>query len=222
MSAEPSELFRRIAPEPSGPPPVDAIVRRARRRRRLEALTAGLVVAALVAAVVLVVDRAEESRRPAAPAPRVTRAALLARPLDLPTMGSAGCRKTKQSEQTGPIFIGTHPYFDDPRANGMTWYRRGWQLSKTPLWSDTGYEGPLLLRGGRIDKTGPMRFDMPEFVGDHMPTRLYFSAAERRYEPPADEWLTHFNVAVRSAGCYAYQVDGDGFSYHVVFEARLH
>ena len=231
MQAEPSDLFRQLAPQPSGPPPVEAIVRRARRRRLTSfAVASCLAVPALIAGGLVLADRSRAPDPGLRPPAAVTRSDLLARPLQLPARGSGECPVTKppqgfEGAGEGPVYLNTHrgrPYFDDPRANGMPWYPKGWQLAKTPLYGDPEYAGPILLRGGRIDGDGDIRFDIPSFVGDHLPKHLFYPAEERRGEEAnLGRWFTVFNTAVDSAGCYAYQIDGAGFTEHIVFEARL-
>nr|QEO74176.1 hypothetical protein [uncultured bacterium] len=160
-----------------------------------------------------------------------TKAALLARPLDLPSVDAGeACPITETPEGfegagSGPVYVNTyrgHPFFQDPHEHDMPWYPRGWQLAKTSLYGEADYEGAFTLRGERIDGEGDVRFDLPEFVGDKLPKHLFFPA-ERRPGSAANlgRWFTTFNTAVESDGCYAYQIDGEGFSEVIVFEAKL-
>jgi hypothetical protein len=81
------------------------------------------------------------------------------------------------------------------------------------------YEGPVLIRGRRLDGPEWMRFD-----GGRLP------AAEIRIEPgetvswegqPPGSRGRASAVRVRAAGCYGVQVDGTGFTRTIVLEVRL-
>jgi hypothetical protein len=84
------------------------------------------------------------------------------------------------------------------------------------LWvSNPGYDGPILIRGHQLDGANPVRF------GQGGPTLLN-ELAFRRGE--ADNWTGGWRnfpsyTRLRAGGCYAYQVDGAGFSDIVVFRA---
>jgi len=80
------------------------------------------------------------------------------------------------------------------------------------------YPGAVLVRGRQLDGPNEVRFEngSPGFTD------------EKRLHPDADLRLVgpkpHGDPAttrLRAPGCYAYQVDGRGFSYLVVFEARV-
>jgi len=85
------------------------------------------------------------------------------------------------------------------------------------LWvASSTYTGPVLIRGGRLDAAGDIQFasgpgpSTPEF-------RLVEGTARSAGEEPGwREWPSY--TYVPSLGCYAYQVDGVGFTAVVVFE----
>jgi hypothetical protein len=77
------------------------------------------------------------------------------------------------------------------------------------LWAvdRASYRGPILIRGRQLDGPNKVRFG-PASV----------PAPELRLRPTGTGYPSF--TRVRAPGCYAYQVDGLGFSYTIVFEAR--
>ncbi|HEU4784207.1 MAG TPA: hypothetical protein VFS83_12775, partial [Ktedonobacterales bacterium] len=74
------------------------------------------------------------------------------------------------------------------------------------------YHGLVLIRGGRLDGAGEVRFER----GADPPAVLEFDALG--LDP--DGWSGNPSYTrIRAPGCYAYQVDGDGFSEVIVFQA---
>lgn len=88
----------------------------------------------------------------------------------------------------------------------------GWAGTKA-LWTVPRFAGPVLIRGRQIDGAGALGFDLgPNWTHTVLP--------EIRLTGP----MSNLNPAVtfvKSAGCYAYQVDTAQSSYLIVFEARL-
>jgi hypothetical protein len=70
------------------------------------------------------------------------------------------------------------------------------------------YKGPVLIRGGRLDAKGDVRFE----VGNVPPKELFLPA----YDGPRDRASY---TRLKTPGCYAYQIDGTSFSTIVVFRA---
>ena len=87
----------------------------------------------------------------------------------------------------------------------------GWSGNKV-LWTVPHYRGPYIVRGRQVDGPGVLRFDQ----GPSWTNKLH--AELRLIGPYAD--LNPAATFLRGPGCYAYQVDGRGFSYLIVFEAR--
>jgi hypothetical protein len=99
---------------------------------------------------------------------------------------------------------------EDRMRGGAFWHKTLWAISPR-------YRGPVLVRGRRIDGSGglgfatgyrptsELRFPPERFA----PQRLH---AKWRYGPTA--------TLIPSRGCYALQIDGNGFSRVVVFSAR--
>jgi hypothetical protein len=94
-----------------------------------------------------------------------------------------------------------------PPPPGSLMYGSEWSGNKVLWFVSPAAVGPVLVRGGRIDAPGEVRFDL-----DLNPSK------ELRLSGPLDHPST---TRVRAAGCYAYQVDGPSFSYPVVFRAEL-
>jgi len=81
------------------------------------------------------------------------------------------------------------------------------------LWvADASYAGPVLIRGGQLDATNPVRFWRGPNPAPHM--QLPARDADNRWR----DWPSY--TRVRAAGCYFWQVDGLDVSYPVVFEVR--
>jgi hypothetical protein len=97
------------------------------------------------------------------------------------------------------------------------------------LWSGTKvlwfvaprYRGPLLIRGGRLDRPGRVRFDR----GQVPPKEIRVSKNARDGWPPGYEDVGQryrpSYTRLRAPGCYAYQIDGTTFSRVIVFQAVL-
>ncbi len=83
------------------------------------------------------------------------------------------------------------------------------------MWAvDPRYVGPVLVRGRQLDGDDVLRFEKGE-PGFYDAGRAHPAAELREsggYVHPAV-------TRVRTPGCYAYQVDGIGFSYSIVFRA---
>ena len=94
---------------------------------------------------------------------------------------------------------------DDVRQNGWYWHKTLWAVSER-------YGGPVLIRGARIDRPGPLRFGLD----DGVVTALTM--------PPEQKARWRYGVSstlVRGAGCFAFQVDGTNFSDMLVFVTTL-
>jgi hypothetical protein len=240
------ELTRMRGEVPPVRVPPRSLVTRA--RRGMAASIAGVVLAtALVVGGAVVAWNAVGSSRPdvpaatgtvSTPAPTISAgpssaAELRSRPLTLPDVApgaacpvtpavtitpglGAGFTGTTAAQRAGHVFltfVGPHVGLrPSDRTPG------GWYGLKAVWVVDGTYRGPFLIRGGRIDRSGPMQFrfdpQTPQQHGlfvDGVAAPLPGAPALWRSVPTATE--------IRGPGCYAYQIDGDGFSSHVVFEA---
>ena len=98
------------------------------------------------------------------------------------------------------------------------------------LWVSKGdYDGPVLVRGERLD--GPQRLGFGSRASPVFELRLPsgdWSSAYRNHGPgvseepnPPDGWRVAYSpTRVRSGGCYAFQVDGIGFRYKLSFSVQ--
>jgi hypothetical protein len=89
-----------------------------------------------------------------------------------------------------------------------------WGARKAMWGIDARYVGPTLVRGHQLDGPNEIRFEngSPGFTEEkrlHPEPELRFVGG---YVRPAV-------TRVRSLGCYAYQIDGLGFSRTIVFRA---
>jgi hypothetical protein len=113
---------------------------------------------------------------------------------------------------------GSYPrlQFAHPPPAGSGWEGSGWGGTKVIWLVAAGYRGPVLVRGRQLDGPNDVRFEngRPAFTAQ---TRLHPRRELRLFGPER-----HGNPAttrLRAPGCYAYQVDGIGFSYVIVFSA---
>lgn len=103
---------------------------------------------------------------------------------------------------------------------GSDFHTLGWYLHKT-LWAiSPRYDGPVLIRGRRIDRSGRVRFG-----GDEATARTSVRTSEAALRIPAQSnpgWRYYpTTTLLPDAGCYAYQIDGTGFSDVIVFRASI-
>jgi hypothetical protein len=85
----------------------------------------------------------------------------------------------------------------------------GWYTAKIPWLTDSTYAGLVLIRARQLDGNGEIRVDMQ---GPKPGPDAGLDAVAPNYFWPGV-------TQVRGPGCYAYQVDGVGFSYALVFKA---
>jgi hypothetical protein len=154
----------------------------------------------------------------------------LARPLSLPTVevdntcpADRGARYA--NHQFAGIVLGHGPVRplivpddDGVRAalRGTLLLRRGpggWYHLKTLWFAMPRYQGPVLIRGRRLDGSGPVVFgESPALVDPQLPPGATVNGENGYREWPGATWL-------RSGGCFVWQVDGTRFSYTIVFKA---
>jgi hypothetical protein len=94
-------------------------------------------------------------------------------------------------------------------ANGLGWYGQ-----KTPWAVNRSYGGPVLIRGGRIDHAGKVRFTKAH--GQHLRKLFWRRGADQGSPPNRAFRFLAAETLVRAPGCYALQVDGTSFSRIVV------
>lgn len=148
----------------------------------------------------------------------------LERPLHLPVIGPGqGCPTTpgaviKTNAFTG-MALGSGPVrplgpfgaSGTVRVSTAQDYIGGWYTFKTLWFSEPSYSGPFTIRGGQIDRAGPVAFgetlSLLELV---VPPNYTVNSSEGYREAPGGTY-------VKAPGCFAYQVDGLTFSLVLVF-----
>ena len=158
-------------------------------------------------------------------------AGLTRRPLHIPSLeAGSGCPATEAKGTLGerenvdapgaPAF-GPGPAYptlgnDGGRAvlrYGVGWAPyKGWDGTKL-LWTVPRYNGPYIVRGRQLDGPNELQFDQGPNWSNKLHAELRLIGPYSRLNPAA--------TYLRTPGCYAYQVDGRGFSYLIVFEARI-
>jgi hypothetical protein len=94
----------------------------------------------------------------------------------------------------------------------------GWRRQKVFWYVAPSYRGPVLIRGGRIDAPGGLRFGTGGPAREfRIPVHTGISwAGQPRGSRGAPSYLR-----VHASGCYAVQIDGTSFSRIVVFAGTL-
>jgi hypothetical protein len=92
------------------------------------------------------------------------------------------------------------------------------------LWiSRPSYDGPVLVRGGRLDRPGTLGFGagIPPRRSLRLPAGAWTGIRGDSGGEVADAqegWrVAAIPTQIRQPGCYAFQVDGQGFSYVLAF-----
>jgi len=150
--------------------------------------------------------------------------AQLERPLQLPAAGSAGCPVTSTTKRVpfvsvvlgdGPVYIAGEGSFSiaGSRQSGGYWF-------VAEVWiADSNELGPILVRGGRLDAPGELRFGHGLEPAGELRLRIH-SYEHAPGQPPG--WRI-FNTYLRppSPGCYAMQLDTFTGSRWLVFDVTL-
>ena len=150
-------------------------------------------------------------------------AALRARPLKLPTIAPGSHCPATPGRQVAPEFglaLGGGPVypvgFDQAGTYDYTGAieEGGWYLLKVLWVGSPAFKGPALVRGHQADGPNELRFEQ----GANPPAELKLHTDAGN--PTGSGWANWPNYTrLRAPGCYAYQVDGVGFSNVIVFRA---
>jgi hypothetical protein len=143
----------------------------------------------------------------------------LRRPLHIPRIESgAPCPVSKrlESARVYPVLAreDSNPVlrFNSPARPGAIDYGSPWSGQKVMWVVRANYRGPVLVRGRQVDGPHSLRFEHGQIPQTERRFARARSDGEQRYPS---------TTRIRSPGCYAYQVDGIGFSRVFVFEARV-
>lgn len=125
----------------------------------------------------------------------------------------------------GPAFptglgAGARPLFgfEHPPQPGSGWEASGWGGNKNIWVISPSYGGPVLVRGRQLDGPNEIRFEngRPAFTRE---SALHPSRDLRLHGP--EPYGNPSTTRLRAPGCYAFQIDGRGFTYAIVFEASV-
>ena len=204
----------------------EALIKEARQRQRRCWLIVGLVVL-LASAGLLTASVVARS-------PRTT--SLLARPLHFPSLQPGeSCPATHGATISNSLFggvaLGSGPVrvlianrgdLIQGRADlGLVTDTPGWFALQTLWFAMPGYDGPFVVRAKRLGTNGPIEVQPGQTsfepgsgplvvpAGPTMNTKDGFRTI------PGSTWVT-------SAGCYAWQIDGQNFSEVIVVDAAPH
>jgi hypothetical protein len=143
------------------------------------------------------------------------------RPLRLPQLGPGQPCPSTSSHQVKTVDFGGNALGDgdvEPIVFGdvsrLNSWPGGWYGTKTLWFAAPSYAGAALIRGARIDGSGPMGFGEAPVIGHLVipPGPTINEGADGYRQAPGGTF-------VKSSGCYAWQVDGGDFTYVIVFKA---
>ena len=135
--------------------------------------------------------------------------AALRRPLKLPADDGGPCPITLNPQPASPRELPAGVGFRS--VSGSRWL-----IAEVTWVVPGGYTGPLLIRGGMLGGGGAVGFGTGAVPYDELQL-LDAGQGAPRVAAGGRSWITYSRVS--SGGCYAYQVDGTGFSEQVVFRA---
>ena len=192
--------------------------------RRSIALVAivGMLVGACQSTVVS--SATVQARSPVSITPAAIDWAALARAVQIPHLApGAACPRSSGRHVSAAygIALGEGPVYPIGLADGvLSTYAVDGTYRQKVLWvSAASYQGPVLIRGARLDGSDVVQFS----TGDSGPTSefrlLEPGARSSNQEAGWREWPSY--TTVPRLGCYGYQVDGTSFSSVIVFEARI-
>ena len=135
--------------------------------------------------------------------------ASLRRPLALPGADGGPCPVTLATG--GPIDESGSTQIGFANVPGSSW------MSAALTWTAKGYyQGPVLVRGREIGGSGVIGFGPGQTPYDELQL-LDAGTGAPRVANGGRAWLTQARIT--GPGCYAFQVDGTGFSQVFVFRA---
>jgi hypothetical protein len=150
--------------------------------------------------------------------------------LHLPTLAEGARCPTSPRRPTAPDFgpgLGNGPVYPigfsasgelvaefPPFQPSHQFAGSGWGGAKVLWVSDPTYEGPIRIRGRRLDGTGVVRFNL-DLVHE---LRFARGSSQAASGSGWREFPSH--TRVQAPGCYGYQVDGAGFSDVIVFGVK--
>ena len=148
------------------------------------------------------------------------------RPLHLPKLGPSGRCPTGSgrrifNDQFGGVALGSGPVrpliaaLGGDKKHGILAFDRfgSWWEVKTLWFSYPHYQGPVLIRGRKLDGSGKIVFgEGPSLIDPQLPPEPTINGTNGWREWPGGTFIHSF-------GCYAWQIDGTDFSNVIVFKA---
>jgi len=119
---------------------------------------------------------------------------------------------------SGPVYVFSGEIIGTGHSNKVAWA------------ADPSYSGPIRIRGGRIDGSGQLLLDAPDnywrgapvkaIQGSNLYPELDFLESHSIFpNVPAGWRMWPSGTYVASPGCYAWQVDGVGFTELITFHS---
>jgi hypothetical protein len=200
----------------------ELLIREARRRQRRRRVVVMLLIIAGAASYLVA--------RPTAPFQRS--ASLLSRPLQFPPLGADGrCPVTSGvtfntsyfgggALGRGPVRVLLADAGDILRGRVDLGVRSapGWFAVQTLWFATPRYDGPFVVRAKRLGASGPIEV-RPDGTGLRPGAGPLLVAAGATINTQDGYRTVPGSTWIKSPGCYAWQVDGRGFSEVIVMEA---
>jgi hypothetical protein len=119
---------------------------------------------------------------------------------------------------SGPVYVFSGEIVGSGHGNKVAWG------------ASPSYSGPIRIRGGRIDGSGQLLLEGPDnywrgapvktIGGTHLYPELDFLESHSIFPNVPTGWrMWPSDTYVASPGCYAWQVDGDGFTELITFHS---
>jgi hypothetical protein len=129
----------------------------------------------------------------------------------------AGFTGSAPAQRAGRVFLAYTSRHVTLAPNDRT--AGGWYGLKDIWVVGPSYAGPVLIRGGRIDADGSVKLSWNGEAPMQDALQLDPNSPSLQTDPATGWRSVPMATYIRSPGCYAYQLDGIGFTEFVVFEA---
>ncbi len=201
----------------------DALIKEARQRQLRRWLFVGLVLLLAIIGLLIANMIARSPRTPS----------LLARPLHFPSLQAGeSCPATSGAIVNNSFFdgvaLGNGPVrvlisnrgdlLQGRAVLGLATGSKRWYALQTLWFAMPGYTGPFVVRAKRLGASGPIEVQPGGTGGEPgtgpliVPAGATLNTKDGYRTVPGSTWVT-------SAGCYAWQVDGQNFSDVIVVDA---
>lgn len=172
-------------------------------------------------------SKPKSSQLPSVSSTRDPWSALETRPLALPTAAGGACASARTKivyKAFGPALQPVSGPATVMPVGFTPTGRLGWVFNTKNRWTIWGgqkvlwvvapaYKGAVLIRGHQLNGSNEVRFDLGLFPAD----TLKIGPGGGTVSNPWRSYTTY--TRLRAGGCFAYQVDGDGFTEIIEFTA---